>query len=131
MTPLYMKDALVTIAGTPYEAECSNVTFTPSTSTTTWKGLTPDAVFTNTANATWTVDMTLAQDWDAISSLGLYLFEHEGEEVSLVFEPKNGGGGFTAQVVITPGAIGGAVDGFAESQVSLPVQGRPTYVAPV
>jgi hypothetical protein len=131
MTPLYLKDALLSIAAAEYQAEVSSATFEPSTSTATWKGLTPEAVFTQTANATWVITIVWAQDWDDATSLGVYLFQNEGEEVELVFEPKTGGAGFSATVVITPGAIGGAVDGFAESTVSLPVQGKPAYVPPV
>jgi len=129
MTPLYMKDATLTIAATGYEAEVSSATLTPSTSSAQWKGLTPEAVFTQTSATVWTLDLTLAQDWDDPDSLGLYLFEHEGEEVAMTFAPKVGGGGFTANVILTAGAIGGAVDGFAESTVSLPVQGRPVFTA--
>jgi hypothetical protein len=129
MTPLYLKDAVLTIEASDYQAEVSSAAFEPSTSTATWKGLTPDAVFTQTANATWVLTLTFGQDWDDPTSLGVYLFENEGAEVAMVFEPKAGGAGFSANVVITPGAVGGAVDGFAESTVSLPVQGKPTYVA--
>jgi len=131
MTPLYMKDAVVTIGSTGYEAEISSAVFTPSATVATWKGLTPTAVFTESGAATWVVDITASQDWDDPLSLGVYLFEHEGESVPIAFEPKAGGAGFAGTVVITPGAIGGAVDGFAESTVSLPVQGRPTYTPPV
>ena len=131
MTPLFMKDAVVTIGATGYQAEISSAVFTPSSSVATWKGLTPTAVFTETSAATWVVDITFAQDPNDALSLGIYLFEHEGESVTMVFEPKAGGAGFTGQVVITPGAIGGAVDGFAEATVSLPVQGRPSYTPPV
>ena len=131
MQPLFLKDAVLTIAATNYEAEVSSVTFTPSTSISTWKGLTPGAVFTEAGLATWVADIVAAQDWDDPLSLGVYLFEHEGEEVACVFTPKNGGAGFAADIIVTPGAIGGAVDGFAESTVSLPVQGKPTYTPPV
>ena len=129
MTPLYLKDATLTIAATGYEAEVSSAVFTPSTSPVTWKGLTPTAVFTETPTATWVVDLTYAQDHDDDASLGVYLFEHEGEALECVFAPKAGGASYTATVVITPGAVGGTVDGFAEATVSLPVQGRPTRTA--
>ena len=131
MVPLYLKDAVLTIGAAGYEAEVSAAAFTPSTSVSTWKGLTPTAVFTETGAATWVADLTFGQDWDDPTSLGVYLFEHEGESVPVVFTPKNGGAGFTGTVIITPGAVGGAVDGFAESTVSLPMQGRPTYTPPV
>ena len=127
MTPLYLKDATLTIAATGYEAEVSSATLTPATSSAQWKGLTPEAVFTQTSATTWTLDLVLAQDYDDADSLALYLFEHEGETAAMSFAPNVGGGGFTADVIITAGAIGGAVDGFAEATVSLPVQGRPVF----
>ena len=128
MTPLFMKDAVITIDAADYQAECSSAALTPSTSSTTWKGLTPTAVFTEAGAATWVVDLTYAQDFNDPLSLGVFLFNHEGESVDMAFEPKAGGAGFTATVVIVPGAAGGTVDAFAESTVSLPVQGRPVLV---
>lgn len=130
--PIYLKDVLLTVASDNYEKHVSGVTFTPSTSSATWKGLSPSAVYTNIGAATWTVDLTFAQDWDTEDSLSAYLFENEGEEVTLTFQPVNGvSGTWSATVIITPGAVGGAVDSFAEGTASLPCQGRPTYTPAV
>lgn len=120
MNPLYMRDSVLTIAGTDHAAQCSSIVFTPSPVSTTWKGLKPDALYTAAGTATWTLDATLAQDWDALTSFSLYLHEHEGESVTVTCEPKDGGASFEATVTIVPGAIGGAVDAFAESTVSMP-----------
>lgn len=129
MTPLFMKDALLSIAATDYAAQVSSVAFTPSSSVATWKGLKPDSGHTAGGNATWTCDITLAQDYDDALSFANYLFENEGETVTITFEPKAGGATVTADVIISAGAIGGAVDAFAEATVSLGVNGKPA-IAP-
>jgi len=83
------------------------------------------AVYSNIGTATWVADLTFAQDWNTADSLSAYLFENEGEEVTLTFEPINGvSGTWTATVIVAPGAVGGAVDSFAEATVSLPIQGH-------
>ena len=46
----------------------------------------------------------------------------------MVFTPKNGGPSFSADVVITPGAIGGAVNAFATTSVTLGCNGKPVLV---
>lgn len=129
--PIYLKDVVLSVAGSDFEKHVSSVVFTPSVSSATWKGLEPTAVFTNVGASTWTVDLAYAQDWDTTGSLSAYLFANEGAEVTLNFEPVAGGSSWSADVIITPGQVGGAVDSFAEANVSLPVQGRPTYTPAV
>jgi hypothetical protein len=77
------------------------------------------------------VDIAYAQDWDTTGSLSQYLFANEGAEVTLTFEPVNGGASWSADVIIVPGAVGGAVDSFAVATVSLPVQGKPSFTPAV
>lgn len=123
--PLYMKASTLTIDATDFQAQVSAVAFVPSSSTATWKGLAPGAVHTKTSAATWTLNLTLAQDYDEAASLARYLLEHEGESVTAIVEPVDGGQGYTATVQITPGQIGGAIDSFAEATVTLGVEGKP------
>jgi len=125
--PIYLKDIVLSVAGSDFEKHVSSVTFTPSVATATWKGLEPTAVFTNVGASTWMVDLAYAQDWDTTGSLSQYLFSNEGAEVTLTFEPVAGGASWTATVIIVPGAVGGAVDSYAEATVSLPVQGKPSF----
>lgn len=129
--PIYLKDVVLSVAGSDFEKHVSSVTFTPSVSSATWKGLEPTAVFTNVGASTWMVDLAYAQDWDTTGSLSAYLFANEGAEVTLTFEPVAGGSSWSAAVIIVPGAVGGAVDSYAEATVSLPVQGRPTFTPAV
>lgn len=129
MQPIKMKDAVVSIAGTDYGAEASSVILTPTTPTSTWKGLKPGAVYSSAGTPSWQLDMTIGVDWDETSSLARYLFEHVGEAVALQFRPKTGGAGLSAEVIAIPGAIGGAVDTDAEANVSLPLNGQPAFLA--
>jgi hypothetical protein len=119
--PLVLKNVELLIGtGTPddFRKHVSSVAFTPSASTVTWTGLGLNT-FTDVSTATWTCDLTFAQDWASANSLSRFLYENEGETVPVSFTPKDGGPAFTANVSITPGAIGGAVGAVSESTVSL------------
>lgn len=120
--PLMLKDVLLTIEADNYEKHVSGVSFVPAAGTATWQGLTPEAVFTDVANATWTATLNYVQDWETNDSLAEYLFEHEGDTVTMVFTPVKGSGKktFTADVTITPGTIGGEVNAYATTSVTLP-----------
>lgn len=129
VSPIMMGNTKLTFGIDQYEAHVSSVVFTPSAQVTTWKGLTPPAVFSFGSNATWTLDLELAQDWADSLTLSRYLFENEGTEVDVTFEPVAGGTDVTATVIITPGAIGGTVDAVATSTVTLGVKGKPILAA--
>lgn len=125
--PIVLKDCKLKIAADNYEAHVSSVTVTPSVSTQTWKGLTPAASFTDSSSPSWVAGLEYAQDWETPESLARYLFEHQGETVTALFQPKAGTGlpEFTVDLVITPGPIGGTIDSFATGSVSLGVSGQP------
>ena len=123
--PLFMTDVLLTIGANDHEWSASSVVFTPASSAVTWQGLSPRASFTAAASASWTLALTYVQDWDTPGSLSRYLHDNQGATVPMTFEPKRGGTPWTANVVITPGAIGGAVNSFAEGTVTLGVSGAP------
>lgn len=128
-SPLYMKDVVLSLGSNSYEKVVNSVAFTPSGGIATFKGLTPDAVYSFPQSPTWTCDITYAQDWDTTGSLSRYLFDNEGSTVAATFRPRTGAGpSFTANLFITSGAIGGAVDSVATATVSLGVQGKPTLV---
>ncbi|WP_349902606.1 hypothetical protein [Parafrigoribacterium humi] len=129
VNPFLMKDCLLTVAASDYAKHVSAVEFVPTSSVATWKGLTPDSVFSFGSNATWVCNLTYAQDWSTADSLSRYLYDHEGEEIEVVFEPVAGGPSVTATLIITPGSIGGAVDSVAVSTVGLGVKGKPVLEA--
>ena len=120
VNPLVLKDVLLSLGLDSYEKHVSGVTFTPSASTINWQGLTPDSKFTDVTAADWTCQLDYVQDWETVDSLSQYLFENEGLEIEATFKPRSGSGpSFTATLVITPGAIGGVVNAYATTSVTL------------
>lgn len=136
VTPLVMKDVLLTLGTDNHQAAASAVVFTPQTNVTTvtWKGLTPSSVHTESeAEPTaWTVAITYAQDWDTAGSLSQFLMDNAGDTVPITFAPRSGSGpSFTADVVVVPGPIGGTRGQVAESTVTMSLDGQPTRVPAV
>lgn len=117
--PLVLKDVEAIIGTDDFRKHLSGVTFTPTSSTTTWTGLGKNT-HTDASIATWVAALAYVQDWDSPASLSRYLYEHEGETVEIEFRPRSGEGpSFTANVTITPGAIGGTVNAFGTATVNL------------
>lgn len=130
-TPLSMKDCLfqLEVAGDSYEKAITGVRFTPSASPITLTAVSPGAVYTDMPSASWTCVVSFVQDWSAADSLCRYLFDHEGDTVAATFEPIAGGATITADLVITPGSIGGDVAAYATDTVTLGVIGKPAIGA--
>lgn len=116
--PFILRDVDLQIGADNYEAHTSQVEFVPTAASVSWTGLANNTV-TGTSTATWVCTLALAQDWGTANSLSQYLHDHEGEVVAVTFTPATGQGTFTADVTITPGAIGGTAGAFAVSTVSL------------
>lgn len=129
VVPIVLKDCIIEIEDDDYAAAVSSAELTPSTSQVIFKGLKPDAVFTDVSAATWLLVLSYAQDWVTATSLSRYLFDNEGATKAAVIKPQSGvGPSFAVNIVITPGSIGGAVDAVAVATVSLGVSGRPVLV---
>ncbi|MBH0054483.1 hypothetical protein I6E74_09930 [Salinibacterium sp. SWN139] len=129
VVPIVMKDVVLEIEDDDFAAAVSSAVLTPSSSSVIFKGLKSGSVFTDVTAATWTLGLTYAQDWVTAGSLSQYLLENEGTVVDAVLKPQSGiGPSFSVEIVITPGAIGGAVDTTAVATVTLGVQGKPTLV---
>lgn len=127
VSPLMLKDVTLTIGTDSYEKHVSAVTITPSTPTANWKGLSPTAAYSDAGTPTWTLDLSYVQDWDTVNSLSKYLLANQGATKTVTFKPRSAGTPtVTVSVTIVAGPIGGSVDAFAESSVSMPVQGQPT-----
>ncbi|WP_404311300.1 hypothetical protein LG314_07930 [Agrococcus terreus] len=140
LNPIRLSNVLLRIVGGDgggdFEKHVSQVEFTPSTGSVEWKGMHPDAVFNFPTATTWTATLAYAQDWTSSNSLSGYLFDNEGETVTMVFMPKYNSAedasetnpAWRVNVTIVPGAIGGSVDSVATAQVTLQVQGKPQRI---
>lgn len=123
--PIVLRDCLLRVATADYEKHVSGVVIDPNTGSVTWNGLTPASSFNFPTSTTWTAQLDYAQDWETPDSLSLFLFVHQGENMTFLFEPVKGGLGWEIDVMIVPGSIGGQVNAVATSQVTLGVSGQP------
>lgn len=120
VVPLVLKDVTINLGTNGYEKHVSSVTFVPKASTISWQGLTPTAKYTDVTAAEWTCVLEYVQDWATTNSLSKYLFANEGTTVAATFKPKSADSpSFAANVTITPGAIGGKVNAYATTSVTL------------
>ena len=119
----------ITAADPDYAGHTSRARFDPSSSSSTWTGLKPDASFTDQGPETWALSIALAQDWETPSSLSRFLFDNAGKTASIRLRPRSGSGpSFDATVTLTAPAIGGDTGQVATSDVTLGVSGRPKLV---
>lgn len=126
--PLVLKDVELEIGTDDYRKHVDQVTLAPSTSQMSWTGLGGNT-HTDQSTATWAATLNYVQDWDTANSLSRYLFDHEGEEVDVTFRPRAGHGpSFLVTLVIAPGAIGGSVNAFATTSVTLGCKSKPALV---
>lgn len=116
--PIVLKNVQLTLGANDYRRHVSAVEFVPTAQPVIWKGLGGNT-HTDIGTASWVCNLSFAQDWETEDSLSAFLFENEGETIAAVFEPVDGGTGFTANLTITPGSIGGSVDATAVATVSL------------
>ena len=123
--PSVPKDWDIIIATSNHKMAVNKCELMPSTSSTTWTGGGANS-HTDQTTPTWVVNVDYAQDWETVGSFAQYLFDNAGQTVDLEFRPKSGGIGFKASVIITPGAIGGAINSYMTASVSLGVTGKPT-----
>ena len=133
VNPLVLKDVVLRFGdadtGHDFRKHADQVTFTPSSSQATWTGLGANT-HSDVSTATWTCVVNYVQDWDTTNSLSRFLYENEGAEIPVLFQPKSGTGpSFEATVIITPGAIGGPVNSFATTSVTLGCKAKPELVA--
>lgn len=117
VNPWVLNNVTLTIGTDTYEKHVDSVTFTPSSQTQSWTGLALNT-YTSTSTATWVCTLNYVQDWDTASSLASYLHANEGTSVLIAFTDATHGT-FTSTVTIAPGAIGGGVNQYATSSVTL------------
>jgi hypothetical protein len=124
--PTYMTESVLEIGTTDYAAEVSGFQLVPTYTTASWKGLKPGSVFTRSGKATWVLTINFGQDHELATSLSTFLHENEGLQFPYSVAPLDGCTAFSGELIAQAGPIGGEVDQFGNSTVSLPVQGKPT-----
>jgi hypothetical protein len=115
-----MKDCTFEIDGTDYAGELSSVRFAAASSQVEFKGLKKGSKFTESTDPSYTCVVGYAQDFENATSWSNALIDLNGTTAPVTFKPKSAGTvSFTANLTIVPGDIGGDVDTYATSTVTL------------
>lgn len=123
VNPLVLRNVdLIVDEGTDdlnFKKHVDGVTYTPSTSQQSWTGG-DGSTYTDSSSATWTLVISYVQDWESEDSLSQFLLANEGTSFPVTFKPRTGSGPtFTSTITIAPGAIGGSVNAYATTSVTL------------
>lgn len=131
--PFILIDYTLTIDSDDFSTAVSSAAFTPSVKTVTFNGGTPTSIWQFPTPSVWTADIEFAQDWTTTGSLSNYLHAHEGQVKVCTFVPNVPDADsptITANIIITPGPIGGDQGTIPTEKVSMPVNGKPV-ITPV
>lgn len=131
VAPRLVKHIEFTCGTDSFSKHINSAIWNPSSSTVTWQGGTPDAVFTDQTSPTYVLDLIGIQDWETETSLCNWLHEHIGETAIVRYKPHfDGAVVFTANIVVGAPPIGGKVGTYNEFTVKMgsdkPVRSRET-----
>lgn len=132
--PLFLKNVDLILGdeatGTNFKCQMRSVVLTPNVDIQRIKTACPTGQFSNVDDPEWSLDLGYLYGQDATTAeaaLGEYLRAHAGEKVDFLarFDAADATSGYTGEVTVIPGAIGGAYGAFSEQSVSLPIEGQP------
>lgn len=123
-----IKDALVKFGATDFTNQCTKARLVPDTPIQTLRTLVPDGQITDVDSAIWTLELTGVQDWET-GGLATYLNANAGSLVTVIIAPAKltGKKQATVSVRIVSVPFGGDQGAFPTIDVTLPVQGQPTF----
>lgn len=120
VNPRLVKHIEFTCGEDSFSKHVNDVNWEPSSSTVTWQGGTPDAVFSDQTAATYLLNVTGIQDWETEDSLCNWLHDHAGEAAAVTYKPhKDGLVSFAANITIAAPPIGGKVGTYNEFSVKM------------
>lgn len=124
------KDAIVTIDAVTYEGQVRKARLVPSQDIATYRVSVPSGTVQDTNAATWMLELEGLQiNHSNGLAKALRDAEEAGDTIDVTIQPKRGSAQPTATVVVTPLQIpfGGEEGKFMDFDVSLPVNGSPTF----
>lgn len=126
--PGVIRDALLTIEATEFQANVKTARFVPETEVQSYPTLVPTGTLTNVGNAVWTLELEGVQD-HTTGGLAKLLTDNHGQEIEVVLAPFNETGErqATATVIAQAVPFGGETGTFADFNVTLGVVGEPTW----
>lgn len=80
---------------------------------------------------TWVGQIAYNQDWTTPESFSQKLIEWHGQSKTFTYTPDDGGQVATFSARVLAGQFGGAAQTIHAATVNLPINGQPTFEAPV
>lgn len=123
-----MRNATVVIDGTEYANQLTQVLFTPNTPIQQMPVLVPTGTITDIGTSIWSCQLTGIQD-NGTGSLGAHLRTNAGVLMEVTFQPRTGSGQdkIEAEVMGMPIPFGGTTGEWRTFDITLPVEGEPTF----
>jgi hypothetical protein len=117
------------VEATDYANQCTSVVLTPEQPTQTLRTMVPDGIVQDVDSASWTCSINGIQDYKAAQGLARLLTDMSGQQLDIVFTPRNGTGNATATVTVVAKAVpfGGEQGNFTTFDVELPCVGVPVF----
>lgn len=112
---------------TEFAEAVASARFTVAQQVNTWKGGSPDAVFTSMTKPVYSCVMKVGQDYEDAASLTSYLAAHAGEEVEASFR-YNSGRVVQATLILAAPEIGGDIDAVMDTTITHGVVGVPVVL---
>lgn len=127
-SPFALKSATLSIASDDYTAAVTQVEFTPSVASSTVRTI-DGIAHKDQSTAEWSCTIGFVQDLDEYGLLR-YLLDNDGLNKTVTFVPESGGPSITADLVVSPGTIGGTAGAdLAVATVTL-VSTKPVFTDP-
>lgn len=123
-----MRDSTVTIDSVEYNGQLNKVRLVPDTPMEQMPVLVPTGTITDISTTTWTCELGGVQD-NGSGSLGAALRAASGTLLTLTFQPRVGTGQdkVVASVMAMPIEFGGEQGSWRTFDITLPVDGQPTF----
>ena len=125
-----IRNALVKFGATDFTNQTTKARLVPDTPIQTMRTLVPDGQITDVDSAMWSLELTGVQDWET-GGLAAFLNTNQGTLQTVIIAPVAGTGKKQATVSVRCIAVpfGGDQGAFATFDVTLAVQGQPTFAA--
>lgn len=136
--PIFIKNVDLILGdvatGDNFKCQLRSINLDPDTNVVRIRTACPEGQFAEVEDPEWTLNLgylngNVTGDAGEAAALADFLLEHKGEKVDFLFRPRAGGKGYSGQVTLMAGGIGGDVGGFSEKSVALPLDGQPALVA--
>jgi hypothetical protein len=142
-SPLFMRDVTLNLrlasdavgARVEYQCDVSTAEIVPSPGDeVTYSTLCAEGSYSSIGKTTYALHVVAAQRW-AADGLASFLWDHDGELADFQYQAHGDGTvptadlpGMTGTVRLVAGNYGGEVDTYAEVDVTLPCQSKPTKI---